>query len=80
MLRFADAATRGVLKKKVLLKISQISQENACVAGLKDYNLIIKRIQHRYFSVKLAEFLRTPVLKNICKRLLLNLFSLIFNA
>ena len=30
------------------------------------------RLQHRCFPVKFAKFLRAPILKNICKRLLLN--------
>ena len=30
------------------------------------------RAQHRCFTVKFAKFLRTTILKNICKRLLLN--------
>ena len=32
---------------------------------------IKERLQHRYFPVNIAKFLRTPILKNICKRLLL---------
>ena len=50
--------------KKVILKISQISQ--AC-------NFIKKRLRHRCFSVKFAKFLRTPILKNISEPLLLKL-------
>ena len=42
------------------------------VAGLKTYNFILKRLQHRYFPVNIAKFLRTSVLKNICEQLLLN--------
>ena len=34
-------------------------------------NFIKKRLIHRCFLVKLAKFLRTPILKNICERLLL---------
>ena len=32
-------------------------------------------LQHRFFPVKSAKFLRTPILKNICERLLLNLLD-----
>ena len=32
----------------------------------------IKRLYHRCFLVKFAKFLRMPILKNICERLLLN--------
>ena len=55
--------------KKVFLKISGISQENTC-AGVG--NFIKKRLQHRCFPVKFAKFLKTPLLKNICQRLLSN--------
>ena len=35
-------------------------------------NFIQKRLQHRCFPVNLAKILRTPVLKNICERLVLD--------
>ena len=41
------------------------------VAGLKTCNSIKKRHQRTCFPVKLAKFLRTLILKNICERLLL---------
>ena len=37
------------------------------------WSSIKKRLQHRCFPVKFAKFLRTPILKRICERLLLNL-------
>ena len=36
-------------------------------AGLKACNFIKKRLQHWYFPLKFAKFLRTPTLKNICE-------------
>ena len=41
------------------------------VAGSQACNFIKKRLQQRCFPMKFAEFLRTPILKNICKQLLL---------
>ena len=41
------------------------------VEGLQPCNFFKKRLQHRCFPVKFAKFLRTPILKNICKRPLL---------
>ena len=41
------------------------------VAGLKAWNFIKKRLQHRCFPVKFASFLGTPVFKKIYERLLL---------
>ena len=35
------------------------------------WNFIKKRLQHRCFAVNIGKFLRTPILKNICIRLLL---------
>ena len=40
------------------------------VAGLQG-NYIKRRMQHRCFPVNNAKFLRTPILKNICIKLLL---------
>ena len=54
---------RGVFyKKRVFLKVF--------LKGLRACNFIKKRLQHRCFPVKFAKFLRIPILKNICKRLL----------
>ena len=39
-------------------------------SGLKAWNFIKKRLQHGCFPLNIAKFLRTPILKNICERLL----------
>ena len=77
-IRKVEAATGGVLWKKLFLKISHNSQETICVevsfnkvAGLLACIFIKKRLQHRFFLVNIAKFLRTPILKNSCERLLL---------
>ena len=64
--------------KKVLLKFRKSLRKTPVLesllnkaAGLQACNFIKKRLQHRYFPVKFAKLLRTPILKNICKRLLL---------
>ena len=59
---------RPAIYKNLFLKISQYSQENSCV---RVCNFIKKRLQHRCFSANIAEIFRTPILKNICERLLL---------
>ena len=41
------------------------------VSGLKAGSIIEKRLQRRCFSVNIAKYLRTPILKNFCERLLL---------
>ena len=67
-----EAVTRGVLKKKLILKISPYSQENTCVGVSfnKVSFLIKKRLQHRCLPVNIANLLRAPILKKICERLL----------
>ena len=47
--------------------------ESLCniAADLQLSNFIKKRLQHRCFPVIIAKFLRIPILKNICERLLL---------
>ena len=47
-------------------------------AGLLACNFIKKRLQHRCFLANIHKFLRTPVLKNICERLLLRVFLNVF--
>ena len=41
------------------------------VIGLQACNFLKKRLRHGCFSVNIVKFLRTPTLKNTCKRLLL---------
>ena len=63
LLTSPEAATYTVLYKKLLLNISQYSQENTCVG----VSFINRRFQYRSFPVNIAKCLRTPVLKNNCK-------------
>ena len=67
-----EAATEGVLLKKLFLKISQNSEQNACVglsfnnvAGLQVCNLTKMTLQHSYLPVNVAQFLRTLILNKI---------------
>ena len=87
--RLPEAATRGVLLKKgVLKRIANLTGKHLFwsfffnkAAGLRPTTLLKKRLQHRYFPMKVAKFLRTPILKNICQWLLLDYvwFLLLFN-
>ena len=43
-------------------------------------NFIKKRLQHRCFPVIIAKFLRIPILKNICERLLLFIQKICWNT
>ena len=70
---YPTTGTGGLFWKKVFLKILQISQENICVGVC---NFIKKRLQHRCFAVKLTKFLGTPILQNICERLLPSLTNI----
>ena len=57
---------RCSIKKAVLKNFAKFTGKQ-----LKACNFIKKRLQHRCFPVNIAKFLRTPILKNICKPLLL---------
>ena len=41
--------------------------EMFCKEGILTCNFMQKRLQYRRFSVNIAKFLRTPILKNICE-------------
>ena len=63
-----------VFYKKLFLQISQYSQKKICeVADLRNCNFTKKRHQHRCYPVNFTKILRTPILKNICERVLLHL-------
>ena len=66
----------------MFLTISQYSQKNACVgviflnkvaeiSYLQHGRFIKKRLQHRCFSVNIANILRIRIMKNICNKLFL---------
>ena len=63
-----EAATRGVLLKKVFLTLLK-KRILSCPA-----TLLKKRILHRCFPVNFAKFLRTPFSQNTSERLLLSCF------
>ena len=65
------AATGGVLLKKVFLIISKYSWENSCAGAFYKATLLMET-SARCFPKNIAKLLRTHVLKNICKRLLLS--------
>ena len=45
------------------------------VAELQPLNFIKNKLQHRCFPVNIAKFLKTPILKDISERLLLNFIA-----
>ena len=66
-------------KKAVLKNFSILTGRHLCwslffnqFVVLQVCNFIKKRFQHRCFSVNIAKFLKTHILKKICERLLLN--------
>ena len=67
-----------VFYKKALLKNFAIFKENTSVGGssnkvpvLQACNIIKNRFQNRCSPVNVANYLRTPILKNSCEPLLL---------
>ena len=68
--------------KKLFLKVLQYSQENSYVGisflikmQVFRASALLEETQTQVFFANIEKFLRTPILKNICKRLLLR-FSL----
>ena len=72
------AATRCVLRKKMLLKLLQNSQENTCARAfflikLPVCKFIKNEILAQVFSYEFCEFFGTPFLQNTSRRLLLTM-------
>ena len=67
----SEAATGSVLFKKLFLKISQDPQKSL----FKKLQLYYKETTTQVFPVDVAKFLRLPISKNICERLLLDCFN-----
>ena len=72
-LGFKGLSNRSSVKKfhKLHRKTPVLKSLFNKVAGPQACNFIKKRFQHRCFPLKCAKFLGTPILKNICERLVL---------
>ena len=66
-----EAATRGVLWKKVYLEISHNPHKNTCARASFSEFSFFQRLWYRCFPVNFVKFLRTTFLQNISGRLLL---------
>ena len=75
--KYRSSHWRCFWKKAVLKNFVNFTGKHLCWShlsvtwGSKACNFIKKRLQHRCFPVKFAKLLRTLILKNICKRFLL---------
>ena len=69
---------RSCSVEKGFLTMFQTSGKHLCwslaLINLPAFGTPTQRLQHKCFPVKFAKPLRTPILKNICKRLLLEVF------
>ena len=80
--KISEAATLGVLWKRLFLRFSQNSQEDTCVrasfllklqaSGLPVTSLK-RRLWHSCFPMKFVKIWGTLILNNICERLLLEI-------
>ena len=71
-----EVATVDVLQKKLFLKVLQIfTEKRLCwslfLIKLQGCNFINQKLHQKCFPVKFTKFLRTPILKIICERVLL---------
>ena len=62
---------KAVLKNFAIFTVKHL-RWSLLFAGCLQHNFIKKRLQHRCFPVNIAKYLRTPFLKKICERLLLD--------
>ena len=77
---FRSSQRRWSMRKGVLKNSANFTGKHLCwsLFSIKlqawiPATLLKKRLQHRCFPVKVAKFLRIPILKNICERLLVNI-------
>ena len=77
--KFRSSRWRCSVKKAVLKNVAIFTAIDLCwslfLIKSQAWDFIEKRLQHRCFPVNIAKFLRTPILKNICERLLLEIFQ-----
>ena len=77
--RNIEAVVRRDTSEQVFLKILQCSQEKICIgvffkyADLETCNFIKKRLQRRFFPLKLAKFLRLSFFTEHVRQLLLEI-------
>ena len=69
---FRSSRPEVFCKKTALKTFAEFTEKHLC-SSIQAYNVIKKRLQYRSFPVNFGEFLRTPISKNICERLLLHL-------
>ena len=64
---------RALYQKDIFENLTNFTGKYLCwsLFLIKLQAFIKKELQHRYFLAKFTKFLRTPILKNICKQLLL---------
>ena len=72
-LKYRSNHRRCFVKKGDLKNFANFTGKHQCWSLFLDCNFIKKRLQHRCFPMKFAKFLRIPILKNICERLLLKI-------
>ena len=78
-------STATAYKKQIQKQPPKVLYENAVLRNFAIFtgkhlcwslfliNFIKKRLQHRYFPENIVELLRTPIMKSICERLLLQI-------
>ena len=68
-----NAAERITLPKINIQCIIKLVMKNTEAATRGACNFIKKRLQHRCFPANIGKILKTPILRNICERLLLKI-------
>ena len=68
---FRSSHRRCSVKRGIFKNFANFTGKQLCWSLLQACNFIKNKLQHWCFPVKFAKFLRTSILKNICKRLIL---------
>ena len=72
---FRSSHQKFSVKTDVLKNFANFTGKHMCqslfIVSLKACNFIKKKLQHKCFPIIIANLLRAPILKNICKQLLL---------
>ena len=83
---FRSSRQEVFCKKGVLKNFAIFTGKRLCwtlfnkVTGLQACNFIMKRLQHICFPVNIVKFLRTTILKKICKRLLSKILGTLIHS
>ena len=86
-MKFRSSHQRCSVKKVALKNFANFTGKHVCwchflikLQAWRPATLLKREFQHKCFPVKLTNFLRTPILKNICEQLFLEIFKALLKS